>query len=74
MLSTLIPAGAVFNCLVWRVWVMSSRVLGSVYHNHFPNSNPSLANRLLDEACTDDDLATVTERAKACARKWENIV
>ena len=30
--------------------------------------------RLLDEACTADDLATVTERAKACARKWENIV
>ena len=25
---------------------------------------------LLDEACTADDLATVTERAKACARKW----
>ena len=33
-----------------------------------------LSCRLLDEACTDDDLATVTERAKACARKWENIV
>ncbi len=30
--------------------------------------------RLLDEACTADDLATVTDRAKACARKWENIV
>ena len=30
--------------------------------------------RLLDEACTADDLVTVTERAKACARKWENIV
>ena len=29
---------------------------------------------LLDEACTADDLATVTERAKACARKWEKIV
>ena len=29
---------------------------------------------LLDEACTDDDLATVTERAKAYARKWGNIV
>ena len=28
----------------------------------------------LDEACTADDLATVTERAKACARKWEKIV
>ncbi len=33
-----------------------------------------LSCRLLDEACTDDDLATVTERAKAWARKWENIV
>ena len=33
-----------------------------------------LSCRLLDEACTDDDLATVTGRAKACARKWENIV
>ena len=33
-----------------------------------------LSCRLLDEACTPDDLATVTERAKACARKWENIV
>ena len=33
-----------------------------------------LSCRLLDEACTADDLATVTERAKACARKWENIV
>ena len=25
-------------------------------------------------ACTADDLITVTERAKACARKWEKIV
>ena len=33
-----------------------------------------LSCRLLDEACTGDDLATVIERAKACARKWENIV
>ena len=33
-----------------------------------------LSCRLLDEACSADDLATVTERAKACARKWENIV
>ena len=31
-----------------------------------------LSCRLLDEACTTDDLATV--RAKACADKWENIV
>ena len=30
-----------------------------------------LSCRLLDEACTADDLATVTERAKACARKCE---
>ena len=29
--------------------------------------------RLLDEACTADDLATVKERAKACARKLEKI-
>ena len=29
-----------------------------------------LSRRLLDEACTADDLATVTERPKACARKW----
>ena len=28
-----------------------------------------LSCRLLDEACTADDLATVIERAKACARK-----
>ena len=33
-----------------------------------------LSCRLLDEACKADDLAIVTERAKACARKWENIV
>ena len=33
-----------------------------------------LSCRLLDEACTADDLATGTERAKACARKWENSV
>ena len=33
-----------------------------------------LSCRLLDEACMADDLATVTERAKACARKWEKIV
>ena len=33
-----------------------------------------LSCRLLDEACTADDLATVTERAKSCARKWDNIV
>ena len=33
-----------------------------------------LSCRLLDEACMADDRATVTERAKACARKWENIV
>ena len=32
-----------------------------------------LSCRLLDD-CTTDDLATVTERAKACARKWEKIV
>ena len=30
--------------------------------------------RRLDYARTADDLSTVTERAKACARKWENIV
>ena len=29
-----------------------------------------LSCRLLDEACTADELATVTERAMACARKW----
>ena len=33
-----------------------------------------LSCRLLDEACTTDDLATVTERAKACAHKWEKSV
>ena len=33
-----------------------------------------LSCRLLDEACTADDLVTVTERAKACARKWNNKV
>ena len=33
-----------------------------------------LSCRLLDEACAADDLATVTERAKAWARKWEKIV
>ena len=33
-----------------------------------------LSCRLLDEACVADDLATVTERVKACARKWEKIV
>ena len=33
-----------------------------------------LSCRLLDEACTADDMATVAERAKACARKWEKIV
>ena len=32
-----------------------------------------LSCRLLDEACTADDLATVTERAKACARKWKKM-
>ena len=33
-----------------------------------------LSYRLLDEACTADDLATVTEQAMACARKWETFV
>ena len=33
-----------------------------------------LSCRLLDEAFAADDLATVTEWAKACARKWEKIV
>ena len=33
-----------------------------------------LSCRLLNEACTADDLAKATERAKACARNWENIV
>ena len=33
-----------------------------------------LSCRLLDEACAADDVAAVTERAKACARKWENIM
>ena len=32
-----------------------------------------LSSRLLDEACTADDLATVTERPMACARKWEKL-
>ena len=30
--------------------------------------------RLLDEPCTADDLATLTERAMACARKWGEMV
>ena len=30
--------------------------------------------RLLDEACTADDVTTVTERPIAGARKWEKIV
>ena len=30
--------------------------------------------RLLYDTCTADDLATVTDRAKACTRKWEKIV
>ena len=29
---------------------------------------------LLDEACRADDLATVTERAKTCARRWEKMI
>ncbi len=33
-----------------------------------------LSCRLLYETCTADDLATVSDRAKACARKWEKIV
>ena len=33
-----------------------------------------LSCRLLGEACTTDDLATVRERAMARARKWEKIV
>ena len=33
-----------------------------------------LSCRLLDEACTADDLATVTERVAPGARKWEKIV
>ena len=33
-----------------------------------------LSCRLLDEACTADDIATVTEQANACARKWEKIM
>ena len=33
-----------------------------------------LSCRLLDEACAADDLATVTERATACARKWGKMV
>ena len=33
-----------------------------------------LSCRLLDEACTADDLATVTVRAKTCAREWGKIV
>ena len=32
-----------------------------------------LSCRLLGDACTDDDLARVTERAKACARNWEKL-
>ena len=30
--------------------------------------------RLLDEPCSHKDLITATERAKACARKWQHIV
>ena len=29
--------------------------------------------RLIDKVCTADDLVTVTERTKACARKWEKM-
>ena len=32
-----------------------------------------LSCRLLDVACTADDLATVTERAMTCAHKWEKL-
>ena len=32
-----------------------------------------LSCRLLDEACTADDLATVTEPAKACARNGKKL-
>ena len=38
------------------------------------DGSPPLLPPILDEACTADDLATVTERAMACTRKWENIV
>ena len=33
-----------------------------------------LSCRLLYETCTADDLATVTDQAKACARKWKKIL
>ena len=33
-----------------------------------------LSCRILDDACTADDLATVTERAMACTRKWGEMV
>ena len=33
-----------------------------------------LSSLLLDEACTADDLVTVTERAMEYARKWGKIV
>ena len=36
-------------------------------HRRWPTSSP----RQLDDACTADDLATVTERAKSCTRKWD---
>ena len=32
-----------------------------------------LSCRLLDGACMADDLAMVSERAMACARKWEKL-
>ena len=39
-----------------------------------PQTRTHLCCRLLDEPCTPEDLIAVTERAMACARKWQLFV
>ena len=77
-----LPAGSGEEWLCWRTWVSRAQTvmrrwgyLDDAQSVDFDCGEPQtmahlLSCRLLDEACTADDLATVTERAKACARKW----
>ena len=77
-----LPAGSDQAWLCWRSLNRLRRRWGYIDDTQSLNCNCGelqtmahlLCCRILDEACTAEDLVTVIERAKACARKWQHIV
>ena len=80
-----LPAGSGEDWLCWRTFESRAKTVMRRW-GYFDDAqsvdgfrlrgatDDLLSCRLLDQACTADDLASVTERAKTCARKWDNIV